>query len=104
MVCPETHTESILGYIAIGFEMIHRFPQIYKLYKTKKGDDISEMMLLTQLISICFYISYSLLRTDVIIFVGSMFSIVQNIVIYGMIYKYKKHSLEYKEQLIMEFK
>jgi len=32
----------IFGYIGILFAIIYRFPQIIKIYKNKKGEDISK--------------------------------------------------------------
>jgi uncharacterized protein with PQ loop repeat len=34
-------TWDIFGYIGIVFAMIYRIPQIIKIYKNKKGEDIS---------------------------------------------------------------
>lgn len=90
MGCQETNIESIIGYIALSFELIHRFPQLYKLYKTKRGDDISELMIFTSIISSCLYVVYAILRTDNIILVGSIVPIIQDIVMIIMMRTYRR--------------
>lgn len=100
MGCEETQLESILGYTALAFELIHRFPQLYKLHHTKRGDDISIVMLFTQLVSLCLYTVYAILRKDMIILFGSIVPITQTIVMYFMIRKYKK--IPPPEYLIMD--
>lgn len=100
MGCQETQIETILGYIALSFELIHRFPQLYKIYKTKRGDDISEWMIFAQFISLSFYVVYSILRTDVIILIGSIVPMIQDIIMYMMIRMYRKH-YHHKEHLLL---
>lgn len=90
MGCQETNIESIIGYIALSFELIHRFPQIYKLYKTKRGDDISELMIFTSIISSSLYIVYAFLRADNIILVGSIVPIIQDIIMIIMMRTYRR--------------
>ena len=38
----------ILGYLGIFFGSIYRLPQIIKIYKTKKGDDVSKKTFILQ--------------------------------------------------------
>ena len=38
----------IIGYLGIFFAVIYRIPQIIKLYKTKKGGDISKSSFILQ--------------------------------------------------------
>jgi len=90
MGCQETNIESIIGYIALSFELIHRFPQLYKLYKTKRGNDISELMIITSILSSSLYVVYAILRTDNIILVGSIVPIIQDIVMIIMMRTYRK--------------
>jgi len=90
MGCQETNIESIIGYIALSFELIHRFPQLYKLYKTKRGNDISELMIITSILSSSLYVVYAILRTDNIILVGSIVPIIQDNVMIIMMRTYRK--------------
>jgi MtN3 and saliva related transmembrane protein len=91
MSCKETKLESIIGYIALSFELIHRLPQLIKLYKTKRSEDISETMIFIQFIALSLYIFYAILRTDNIILVGSVIAFCQNILMIFMIKNYKKN-------------
>ena len=48
--------KTIYGWIASGITLIYTLPQIHKLYKTKKSDDLSVNSLLIQSIGYIFYI------------------------------------------------
>ena len=42
--------KSVFGWIASSITVVYKLPQIIKLYKTKKSDDLSIMSLFIQLI------------------------------------------------------
>ncbi|MDD4930854.1 MAG: PQ-loop domain-containing transporter [Candidatus Colwellbacteria bacterium] len=78
----------LIGYAATLLSMIYRFPQIYQLYKTKKGDDISIAMIVIQQLSYILAILYGALRIDYVYITGSSISFLQNVLILYMRRKY----------------
>ena len=87
MIIPE-YGILIIGYSATALSMIYRFPQIYQLYKTEKGDDISVSMIIIQQLSYILAILYGALRMDYVFITGSSISILQNLLILYMRRKY----------------
>lgn len=78
----------IIGYSSTALSVIYRIPQIYRLYKTKKGDDISIDMIVIQQLSYILGILYGLLRLDYVYITSSCISFLQNLIILYMRKKY----------------
>ena len=73
----------IFGYIGIIFAMIYRIPQIIKIYKNKKGEDISTKTFILHncaYIFLLIYISHKSL-VDYLIISYYIIGIVQNLII-----------------------
>jgi MtN3 and saliva related transmembrane protein len=87
-------SKSIFGWIASGITVIYKIPQIIKLYKTKKSDDLSILSLFMQLIGYIFYILHGISINDLpIIFMGSG-ALFENIIVMAMYYIYKEDNIE----------
>lgn len=78
----------LIGYTATALSMIYRIPQIYQLYRTKKGDDISVSTIIIQQLSYILAILYGALRVDYVYITGSSISFLQNVLILYMRKKY----------------
>jgi len=81
----------IIGYMGVFFAMIYRFPQISKIYKNKKGEDVSKKMVL---LHNCAYVSlfiYLLGKDPIDYLLISYYciGIVQNMLIVIMKFYYK---------------
>ena len=84
----------ILGYLAGFLATIVMVPQLYKILKTKKSDDISLEFLYIGQISSIIWIAYGiLLHSYPIILCDSIIIIIQTITIY-YIKKYRKKKLK----------
>ena len=82
----------IIGYFGIFFASIYRIPQIIKIYKTKKGEDVSKKSFILHngaYISFIFYIMYGKEKKDYILLVYYCIGIIQNIIIISMKKYYK---------------
>ena len=78
-------SKSIFGWIASSITVIYKIPQIVKLYKTKKSDDLSILSLFIQLIGYIFYILHGVSIGDLpIIFMGSG-ALFENIIVINSI-------------------
>jgi len=86
----------IVGYSYLLMSSICRIPQIYKLHKTKKGEDISYFMIITQNVSYLLLIVYLVFIESTIMMIVSIgFQVVQNIYISFFIWWYsRQHSQE----------
>ncbi len=86
---PDLVQESI-GIAATVLSIIYRLPQMYKIYKTKKSEDISVWMLLVQNLSYLCYVCYGIFKHDWIYISASLLSFMQNIIIYLQMRYYRK--------------
>ena len=73
----------IFGYLGVVFAMIYRIPQIIKIYKNKKGDDIStKTFILHNCAYICLLIYITNKKpTDYLILSYYIIGIIQNLII-----------------------
>jgi len=86
----------IIGYIGVFFASIYRIPQITKIYKTKKGSDVSKRSFILQNGAYLALITYVFCKPklDYILIIYYFIGIIQNIMIIGMKKYYKKEEEE----------
>tara|TARA_B000000475_G_C16004165_1_gene450167 strand:- start:1519 stop:1812 length:294 start_codon:yes stop_codon:yes gene_type:complete len=83
--------KSLFGWIASSITLIYKLPQIYKLYKTKKSDDLSLFSLLIQCFGYIFYILHGDTLNDLpIMFMGGG-ALFETSLIIGMYFYYKSN-------------
>jgi uncharacterized protein with PQ loop repeat len=83
--------KSIFGWIASSITLIYKLPQIFKLYKTKKSDDLSLFSLLIQCLGYIFYILHGNTLNDLpIMFMGGG-ALFETSIIIGMYFYYKSN-------------
>ena len=87
---------NIFGYIGIIFAMIYRIPQIIKIYKTKKGEDISTKTFILHNCAYLFFFLYIFYKkpVDYLIFSYYIIGVTQNLIIVIMKKYYKKYNIE----------
>ena len=85
----------IFGYIAILFSVIYRFPQIAKIYKSKKAGDISKRMYILHSCSYIFFITYLVQKPEIdyLLLSYEIMGIIQNMIIIGLKIYYKKKEI-----------
>lgn len=79
-------------YVGIGagiFTAFSLLPQLYKIVKEKKAEDISYLMLFILLTGIGGWIWYGVLKNDYPIIITNSFSFILNIIIIFFSIKYK---------------
>ena len=81
----------VVGIVAGIFTAISLLPQLVKIIKNKKAEDISLVYLLTLFCGLALWIWYGFLRKDAPIIITNATSIVLNllILILGLKYKHK---------------
>lgn len=89
----DNYTE-IVGIAAGICTAISLLPQLIKLLKHKKAEDISLFYLLILFVGLCLWIWYGFLREDTPILVTNGFSLVINGIIIVLGIKYKKEHRE----------
>lgn len=84
----------ILGYLGIMFAMIYRIPQIIKIYKHKKGEDISTKTFILHNCAYIFLLSYISTKKpiDFLILSYYIIGIIQNFIIVMMKRYYRKQN------------
>ncbi|MDB5209461.1 MAG: MtN3 and saliva related transrane protein [Sediminibacterium sp.] len=84
-------SDSILVGTAAGvFTSVSLLPQLVKLIKEKKAQDISISMLLFLFIGLGLWIFYGLLKKDMPVIITNSFSLLTNIAIILFSLRYKK--------------
>lgn len=81
---------TIIGLLASGFTAISLFPQLCKIMKEKKVENISLLMLISLLIGLIFWILYGVFKQDYILIVSNGFSLILNVITTVLIIQYKK--------------
>jgi MtN3 and saliva related transmembrane protein len=82
-------------YIGIGAGVctaLSLLPQLFKIIKDKKANDISYFMLFTLLAGIGGWIWYGLLKSDYPIIITNAFSFIVNLLVIAFSAKYKNRS------------
>ncbi len=79
----------ILGFIAGIFTGISLLPQLIKIIKEKKTEDISAWMLLILMGGLALWISYGVLINNLPIIITNAFSLLINIAIIFFRYKFR---------------
>ena len=75
---------NLIGYVGIFFAAIYRIPQIIKIYKTKKGSDISKKAFLLHngaYLSFILYLTQGKKEVDYILLIYYGIGISQNLAI-----------------------
>ena len=81
---------TVVGIIASIFTGCSLLPQLIRLIKTKKSEDLSFVMLAVLFIGLISWIVYGALRKDFIIIISNLVSVALNITICSLSIKYKK--------------
>ena len=83
--------ENIVGIVAGICTAISLLPQLIKLIKTKKAEDLSLFYLIILFIGLSLWIWYGILRDDLPIIVTNSFSLMVNTVVIILGIRYKKN-------------
>ena len=83
--------KTLFGWIASSITLIYKIPQIYKLYKRKKSNDISIISLIIQSIGYIFYILHGItIKDNPIILMGSG-ALFETLILIILYFIYKKN-------------
>lgn len=80
----------IIGIVAGIFTSISMLPQLIKILKEKKAEDVSVWMLIILLLGLGLWTTYGLIKKDWPIIVTNIFSILINIALIFFRYKYRE--------------
>ncbi len=82
--------ETIIGISASVLTTTSMLPQLFKLLKEKKSEDVSLWMLLILFAGICLWIIYGIMKNDFIIIISNAISLFINVIIVVLKIKFKK--------------
>ncbi len=80
----------LVGIVAGTITALSMVPQLIKVIKEKKVEDISLWMLISLLTGLSFWTLYGFLKNDIPILVTNLFSLLLNFILVGLRIKYKK--------------
>ncbi len=85
-------TITLVGIAASVLTAISMMPQLIKIAKEKKADDVSLLMLLVLLSGLILWVVYGFMIEDYIIVVANSFSVLVNITVVILTLVYKKNN------------
>ncbi|MEO7393568.1 MAG: SemiSWEET transporter [Chitinophagaceae bacterium] len=85
------NTIQVIGFIAGIFTGISLLPQLFKIIKEKKTEDISVWMLIILMAGLALWVVYGIQKNDLPIIITNSFSVVINIIILFFRFRYKKN-------------
>lgn len=80
---------TVIGITASTFTALSLLPQLIKLLKEKKAEDLSVGMLLVLFTGLALWVLYGIKKQDLIIIVANSFSLLINGIIVFLTLKYK---------------
>ena len=83
------HIETIIGIAASACTAASMLPQLAKVLKEKKADNVSLGMILVLFAGLILWVYYGFLKKDIIIIISNCFSVVVNILLAFFAIKYK---------------
>lgn len=84
------NTETLIGIIASACTGVSLLPQLVKVIKEKKAEDVSLWMLFVLFAGLGLWVYYGILKGDVIIIVANSISFIINVLLAVFALKYKK--------------
>lgn len=87
-IANQMNTTQIIGILAGLFTAISMLPQLLKIIKHKKAEDVSITMLVVLLTGLSLWIAYGILRDDMPIIATNSFSLLLNISVIILRVKY----------------
>ena len=81
---------TVIGIVASAGTAISMVPQLTKLIKEKKAENISLYMLFILFLGVGCWIAYGILKKDWIIIISNSFSLIINAILTVLAIKYKK--------------
>ena len=85
----------IIGVAAGILTAVSMLPQVIKTLKTKKAEHVSPLMLIILICGVSLWIIYGVLRKDLPIIFTNSFSVLINIVMLFLRWKYRKKANEH---------
>lgn len=82
--------ETLTGVAASSFTAASLIPQLTKVLKEKKAENVSLWMLLVLFVGLGLWVYYGTLKNDLIIIISNAFSFIINVLLAVFAIKYKK--------------
>ncbi len=88
----------IIGIAAGTLTAISMLPQIFKTIKTKKAEHVSPVMLIVLISGVAIWVFYGFMKNDLPIIITNSFSILVNISMLLLRWKYSDNSVSKKSE------
>ncbi len=82
----------ITGVIAGVLTAISMLPQVLKTIKTKKAENVSSVMLIVLISGVSLWVVYGFMKSDLPIIITNSFSVLVNVCMLFLRWKYSNHS------------
>jgi len=83
-------TMTIIGFAASILTAVCMLPQLFKIIREKRAENISYGMLVTLMTGLALWVVYGIMKEDWFIVISNSFSFIVNTVILILSWKYKR--------------
>jgi MtN3 and saliva related transmembrane protein len=84
---------NLIGIMATVFAVSSTIPQILKIIKSKKSEDISIWLALVLIIGLSLWVIYGIAKKDFVIIIANSISVLLNTIMLFLKVRYSKHPL-----------
>jgi MtN3 and saliva related transmembrane protein len=92
-----TETKDVFGYIGMVSLTITLIPQLIKVYKTKKANDLSYIFMLLNMFTCVCFLAYGIILNETPLLISNTIVILQTFTLIGLKYK-----LSLKEDILQQ--
>jgi MtN3 and saliva related transmembrane protein len=94
LIMPQSNLPLIIGIAAGILTAASMLPQVFKTLKTKKAEHVSPLMLVILICGVALWMVYGIIKKDLPIILTNGFSLLVNLVMLFLRWKYRKGSDE----------
>ena len=84
---------NFIGIMATVFAVSSTIPQILKIIKSKESEDISIWLALVLIIGLCLWVTYGIVKKDIVIIIANSISVLLNMIMLFLKVRYSRHPL-----------
>ena len=88
MIHEMTETSEIFGYLGMVFLTLTLIPQLARVLKTKKAEDLSYIFLSINVLTCVFFLIYGILLEEIPLIIANTIVILQTLTLIFLKYKY----------------
>ena len=90
-------SKNVLGYLGMVLLTITLIPQLVKVYKTKKANDLSYLFILMNFLTCVSFLSYGIILNETPLIIANTLVLMQTGILTFLKYRYRNNTIERDE-------